>query len=182
MKKVKNLLPRLMIVAAALAASLVMSAHVEAQEAELSPEHRSHIVANCATIKSTLTRIHTNDGPTYVNRNQTYFSISDKLIARFNGRLALSSYDMTQFSRLARDYNAALSSFRIIFGRYDDSMKDLLKIDCKKQPQEFYDAVLAARERRNELHEAVARINTMIDQYGQAVTALDGELKENANE
>lgn len=182
MEKVKNLLPRLTVVAAALAASLALSAHVQAQEAELSPEHRAHIVTNCATTKSTLTRIHTNDGPTYVNRNQTYFSISDKLIARFNGRLALSSYDMTQFSRLARDYNAALSSFRIVFGRYDDSMKDLLKIDCTKQPQEFYNALSTSRERRNELHESVAKINTMIDQYGQAVTALDGELKESANE
>lgn len=182
MEKVKNLLPRLAIVAALLAASLAVSAHAQAQETELSPEHRSHIVANCPTIKSTLTRIHTNDGPTYVNRNQTYFSISDKLIARFNGRLALSTYDVTQFSRLARDYNAALSSFRIIFGRYDDSMKELLKIDCTKQPKEFYDAIATSRERRNELHESVARINTMIDQYGQAVTGLGNQLKENSNE
>lgn len=182
MKIVKNLLPRLTLVAAVLTVSLAVSAHAQAQEVELPAEHRDHIVANCATIKSTLTRIHTNDGPSYVNRNQTYFSISDKLIARFNGRLALSTYDVTQFSRLARDYNAALSSFRIVFGRYDDSMKNLLKIDCTKQPGQFYAAVATVREQRNELHEAVARINTMIEQYGQAVAALDEQLKENANE
>lgn len=183
MEKVKKILPRLALTATLITLSLVFSAsYAQAQEPGISTEHRDYIAANCQPVKSTLARLHTNDGPTYVNRNQTYFSISDKLISRFNGRLALSSYDMTQFSRLARDYNAALSSFRIAFGKYDDTMKALLKIDCSKQPEQFYTAVAAAREQRGQLHEAVARINTMITQYGQAVTALDEQLKEDADE
>ncbi len=168
------------MIAAALFA-LASVAYAQAQESGLSEEHKDHIKVNCHTTKSTLTRLHTNDGPTYVNRNQTYFSISDKLIARFNGRLALSSYDMTQFARLARDYNAALSSFRIVYGRYDDAMANLLKIDCTKQPERFYAAVASAREKRAELHETIAKVNDMISQYGQAVAALGEQLKEDTD-
>ena len=166
------------VVAVAVSVAALAGVYAQAQGIELSDKHRKHIQANCQTVRSTMSRLHANDGPTYVNRNQTYFSISDKLIARFNGRLALSSYDMTQFARLARDYNAALSNFRIVYGRYDDAMSRLVKLDCQKQPEQFYNAAASARERRTELHEATAKINDMIQQYGQAVTLLSDQMKE----
>lgn len=152
----------------------------------MTDEHIARIKSNCASALATLGQIRTNDALVYVNRNQSYFSISDKLIARLNSRLALNRFDTTPLAKIATEYNGALTDFRTAYNDYSRVMTDLVKIDCSRQPVGFYDKVGEAREMRQDVYDAIKKLHTIIDQYRQAVDTFKQQhltkLKANTNE
>jgi hypothetical protein len=137
--------------------------------------HIAKIRANCQAVLFTLGQIHSNDAPAYINRNQTYFSISDKLMARLNSRLTLNRYDATQLVKTASDYNNQLTKFRSAYKSYDDSMSDVLKTNCTKEPVTFYDKVSSARDARQKVHDIADQLTSLISQYEQQVQAFKDE-------
>lgn len=152
-------------------ATLLSVVPVFAQQATemMTDEHISRIKSNCQGALGTLARIHANDAPEYINRNQTYFSISDKLMAHLNSRLTLNRFDATQLVKTSSDYNTALAQFRSAYKQYDDMMTDLLRINCVKQPVTFYDSVNETRQQRAKVQEAVQQLKNLLDQYRQDV-------------
>lgn len=141
-----------------------------AQSAGMTDEHIARIKSNCQGALGTLGRIHANDAPLYINRNQTYFSISDKLMAHLNSRLTLNRYDATQLVKTASEYNTTLAKFRTAYKQYDDTMSELLRMDCRRQPVSFYDKVAETRAQRQKVNDAVRQLKSLIDQYRDGVT------------
>lgn len=140
-----------------------------AQSAGMTDEHIARIKSNCQGALGTLGRIHANDAPMYINRNQTYFSISDKLMAHLNSRLTLNRYDATQLVKIASEYNTTLATFRTAYKQYDDTMSEVLRMDCRRQPVSFYDKVGETRAQRQKVNEAVQKLKSLIDQYRDGV-------------
>ena len=154
-----------------LASFVLMSVSVSAQ-AGMTDEHIARIKSNCQEALGTLSLIHANDAPMYINRNQTYFSISDKLMARLNSRLTLNRFDATELVKVASEYNETLAKFRSAYKQYDDTMSEVIRIDCRRQPVSFYDKVAETREQRAKVNEAVVRLKSLIDQYRDGVNAF----------
>lgn len=152
----------------------------------MTDEHIARIKSNCVSALATLGQIKTNDALVYVNRNQSYFSISDKLIARLNSRLALNRFNTTPLAKLAGEYNTALGDFRSAYNDYGRVVAELVKIDCSRQPVGFYDKVGEARELRQDVYEAIKKLHIIIDQYREAVDTFKTQnitqLRANANE
>lgn len=158
---------------ALIATSFVLtSIPVSAQTVGMTDEHIARIKSNCQGALGTLSRIHANDAPMYINRNQTYFSISDKLMARLNSRLTLNRFDATQLVRISGEYNEALARFRTAYKQYDDTMSEVLRIDCRRQPVSFYDKVTETREQRKKVNDAVQQMKALIDQYRDNVQSF----------
>lgn len=171
MKKQLLFIPGLAIVIGVFAS---MSTH--AQEAPvLTDDHISRIQTNCQPTLATLNRIHANDTPVYINRNQAYFSISDKLIARLNSRLALNRYDTAPLVKLANEYNSELTKFRTLYKQYDTAMADLTKRNCTKQPVGFYETVTDVRKQREAVHAVIAKLHAIITQYRTAIDVFESE-------
>lgn len=139
----------------------------------MTDSHVALIRANCQAARITLGQIHANDAPAYINRNQTYFSISDKLMARLNSRLTLNRYDATELVKTASDYNSELARFRTAYKAYDDAMTDALKANCAKEPVGFYDRVAAARAARQDVKDSVDSLTGLIVQYRQQVQSFE---------
>jgi hypothetical protein len=151
-------------------ATVVLTAiPVGAEQPGMTDEHIARIKTNCRTALSTLGIIHANDAPTYINRNQTYFSIGDKLMSRLNSRLTVNHYDVSGLASTTGNYNEALTEFRNAYKLYDDTMADILHIDCVKQPVSFYDKVAEARQQRQKVNESLQRLKDLIGQYQQGV-------------
>ena len=168
-------------------AAILSGLSVRAQTVDtMTDDHVARIKTNCQSAIATLDQIHANDAPVFINRNQTYFSISDKLIARLNSRLALSRYDTTTLVKIANDYNNELTHFRTVYKQYDDAMADLVRKDCWHQPVGFYDTTSNVRELRQTVHESISRLHDLIGQYRQAVDAFQAQhetqLKANVND
>lgn len=153
---------------------LLASVPARAQDAApMTDTHISRIRNNCQSALATLSQLHANDGPVFVNRNQTYFSISDKLIARLNARLAVNRYDTSSLVNISNDYNEALTDFRTAFKEYDSAMKELVRMDCGRQPVGFYDKVDDVQELRGKVNASIKKLHTVIDQYRQAVATFE---------
>jgi hypothetical protein len=168
----KRLLLFLLLVTFGATASLPALAQ---ESPSLTDDHITRIQTNCQSAIATLNQIHANDTPVYINRNQAYFSISDKLIARLNSRLALNRFDTTPLVKIANDYNSELIKFRATYKEYDTAMADLVKRNCSKQPVGFYETVGSVRELRAEVHTVIAKLHELIDQYRAAVDVFEAE-------
>lgn len=152
----------------ALGSAIAVTAHAQ-ETPTMTDEHITRIKSNCPGALSTLTRIHANDAPIFINRNQAYFSVGDKLMGRLNSRLALNRYDTTLLTKITNDYNAQLIKLRTTYKQYDDTMADLLRINCRLQPVSFYDKVASARELRSKVNAIIIKLKEDTDEYQQAV-------------
>ncbi|MFZ2545187.1 MAG: hypothetical protein WAW80_04375 [Candidatus Saccharimonadales bacterium] len=143
-----------------------------AQETTMTDEHITRIKSNCPAALSTLTRIHANDAPIYINRNQTYFSVSDKLMAKLNSRLTLNRFDASQLVKITSEYNVQLAKFRTVYKQYDDIMTDLLRVNCRLQPVSFYDKVAIAKIKRQKVNDSVTELKRLLDMYNTNVNTF----------
>ncbi|MDB5183420.1 MAG: exported protein of unknown function [Candidatus Saccharibacteria bacterium] len=164
------------VISLALMATLFVTAPAFAQATTtMTDGHIAKIRTNCQAAILTLGQIHANDAPAYINRNQTYFSISDKLMARLNSRLTLNRYDATQLVKTASEYNSELAKFRTAYKTYDDSMSTAANMDCIKEPVSFYDRVSDARDARQAVRDIVDQLTSLINQYQQQVQAFQAQ-------
>ena len=165
---------------------IAMTAPATAQESPtMTDEHVARIKSNCRLAIATLGQIHANDAPVYINYIQTYYSISDKLMARLNSRLTLNRYDATQLVGTASEFNDTLADFRRAYRLYDEAMNDLIRMDCRSQPVTFYDRVSEARELRQNVQDITQKMSKYIDEYLTNVRdfRLENDLvKESRNE
>lgn len=169
----------ILVVAAVL---VVLPAH--AQSEGLSDEQITAIRQNCQQIRATLSQIHTNDSPVYINKNQTYFSIGDKLMARLNSRLTLNSYDASDLVRTSSNYNHELQNFRSQYKVYEELLSDTIRTDCKQNTEQFYNKLSATRDARSTVHDTTMKLRDYINQYSNQVQQFDQKhfSKEASNE
>ena len=170
----KPLLKKVALIA--VASTFFVTAPVFAQvTTTMTDAHITRIKANCQAAVVTLGQIHSNDAPAYINRNQTYFSVSDKLMARLNSRLTLNRYDATQLVKTASAYNDQLVKFRTAYKTYDDAMNEALRADCTKEPVGFYDKVITAQTARQTVKDAADQLTVLINQYQQQVQLFEND-------
>lgn len=138
---------------------------VSAQNSVLSDQQIAQISSNCLTTKNTLAQLHASDALLRVNRGQVYESMYTKLIDRFNARVASNKLDHDDLSNTAQQYSSTLDTFRLDYQAYEEQLAKTLEIDCTKKPTQFYDGVILARIKRDQVHADVLKLNQYIDQY-----------------
>lgn len=131
----------------------------------LSEEHIGRIVANCTSAKASLQQLHRSDASLRVNRGQLYESISTKLMARLNSRIALNRLDGSDLVSAAAQYEQGVARFRSSYQVYEEQLTALLRINCQKQPEEFYYQTLEVRALRQAVAASVAEVNNNSLEY-----------------
>jgi hypothetical protein len=154
-------------------ASLVAFVKVSAVSSDLSEQQIQNIRQNCLSIKTTLNQLHASDALLRVNRGQIYESMSIKLMAKFNDRVANNNQDNSSLTDITNKYNSTLDSLRSHYISYEGHLSAAISIDCSKQPVSFYDAVQVASGDREKVHSDINKLNQMVDQYGAAVNEFE---------
>ena len=134
--------------------------------APLSNDQLTQIKQNCVRVKSTLRRIHANDGLVRVNQGQQYEVIATRLMAPLNSRIALNRLDGVELAKTTVEYNTQLTAFRSEYRQYEEKLSELLRTDCTDQPVEFYYLIKPVRERRKRVADVALRLNQLLSQYG----------------
>jgi len=164
----------------ALGSALFLSVAAKADDTPTMTEaHIERIRANCVEAQSTLGQLHASDALLRVNRGQLYESISTKLMAPLNSRVALNRLDGVGLVAAATSYEQGLASFRSNYQQYEEAMSRALKIDCIKQPVAFYDAVADARLKRKITHDNTLQLHTVIQEYKNAFEEFAKKFQEN---
>lgn len=147
--------------------------NVFAESPALSDQQITVIQNNCASAKNTLNQLHVSDTLLRVNMGQIYESMSTKLMDKFNSRIAYNRLDNANLVSAAKNYVSALDVFRLDYQSYEEQLASTLSIDCVNQPVAFYDAVLLAHQKRNQVHTDVSNLNQYIDEYKLAVEQFE---------
>ncbi len=143
----------------------------------LSGSHKQQIISNCTSVKSSLNQLHRSDASLRVNRGQMYEVVGTKLMARLNGRLVANRLDASTLVSTAARYDTALLNFRDTYKRYEEQLSTLLRVDCTKQPETFYRALLDVRAKRTEVHKSVTNLNSIMSDYHQDFIDFSNEYE-----
>ena len=141
-----------------------------------------NVRSRCDSLQSSLGRLHTSDALLRVNVGQTYNSISVRLMARLNSRLALNRIDSLETVEIANRFDQLRVEFAANYNDYETAMSSLVKIDCKQKPAEFYAQLLTTRDLRLRLAETVKLLNGSISDYRTAVERVKSGLGGGNNE
>jgi len=137
-------------------------------EAPMTEAHIARIRNNCIDAQATLNRLHAGDALQRVNQGQLYESISTKLMAPFNSRVALAHLDGVALVSLTTTYDQELSTFRTDYQQYEEGMSNLLEMNCTNQPVAFYDAVADVRAKRQTVHDDITALQKTVQDYQNA--------------
>ena len=131
----------------------------------MTEDHIARIRDNCVDAQSSLAQIHASDALLRVNRGQLYESISTKLMAPLNSRIALNKLDGGSLTTVTVAYESALDKFRNDYQDYEQALSAALQINCRNQPVAFFDSVRAARDDRTKVHDDITSLQGMIEKY-----------------
>jgi len=152
---------------------------VKAQEnAPMTEAHIERIRSSCVDAQSSLSQLHASDALLRVNRGQLYESISTKLMAPFNSRVALNRLDSAGLPAVASQYDKQLAAFRLSYQQYEEAMTKTLRINCALQPVAFYDSVNDTREKRKITHDSTIELHKTIQGYKAEFEAFAKEFQE----
>jgi hypothetical protein len=159
-------------------AGFVALQHVALADTEgpMTEPHIARIRQNCVEAQSSLFQIHASDALLRVNRGQLYESISTKLMAPLNSRIALNKLDGGALVSITLNYEKTLNDFRTDYQVYELSLSQVLNIKCTDQPVSFYDGVRAARDARSKVHNDVLALQDAITKYRAAFEAFSSQV------
>ena len=150
---------------------------VFAQGTSLAEQQIILIQDNCISSKTTLNQLHVSDALLRVNMGQAYESMTTKLMDKFNNRISSNSLSNSDLVAVSKDYVSALDGFRLDYIAYEAQLSLALKVDCEKQPVDFYDAISVAYKGRNIVHDDVLKLNQYIDKYQLALDKFEKDYQ-----
>lgn len=152
--------------------TLALFAGSPAHAEDLTPDQTERVKANCVSIKTSLSQLHTSDALLRVNRGQVYLSLANNLMDTFNARLGSNRLDNRAMVTSATNYRSTFRDFYNNYISYEQKLAETLRTDCVAQPNTFYNLLQEARELRLKVHGDVQRLHQHIDDYRTSVSAF----------
>lgn len=131
-------------------------------------ERIDQIKSVCKSVQTTINQIHVNDALARVNLGREYEDFSSKLLEPFNARVELNKLDHADLKNVTDKYNRHLSAFREAYRNYDNTMTDIINIDCTANTEKFYDLIIKARSERMKVGQQTLLLSQDASQYKDA--------------
>lgn len=144
----------------------------------ITEEQKGIISANCSSIKFRLQKVQ-KDGPkSRVHIGAQYEALSTGLMMNLNLRLVKNNLADANIASQQSDFVAERDKFKNNFVSYSQSLDELINVDCRTEPEKFYEKLEKVREKRGAINENISRINKIIKEHRESVV----KLKEKVNE
>lgn len=157
---------RVLIISAILVSLTSATVRAEDQSSLLLTDAQiAQVSQRCVQVQSVLFRLRANDGLRRVTLGRQYETISTKLMAPLNSRIAINKLDGVELTKTTVDFNKQLDDFRAKYQTYEQAVSNLIGLKCKDQPVTFYDGIIMARDQRSQVRVSVEKLNTLLAQY-----------------
>ncbi|RWZ79595.1 MAG: hypothetical protein EOT04_00920 [Candidatus Chaera renei] len=145
--------------------------------ASLTEQKIATIRQNCVDAQSNLQRIQRSDVVARTNRGRSYEETL-RLMAAFNGRLAYNKINEPRLNEIATELQKSFTTFYGNYTDYENTLEQVIKINCSEQPVSFYQQLVQARDKRKQLKNDVDAMQRLIDEYAARVATLKAKLQE----
>lgn len=156
------------------ACSILFALIISTPAEGLSDEQRGAISQSCPTIKQSLRQLQKVDSRTRTYLGTTYETIINKFIVPLNIRLVKNN--RPSLPGIQSEFVTTQLRFRDSYTEYMREMENLLAIDCRAQPDEFYQHLETVREKRETLRTTTVRLAELSSDQYKAVKKLRDSL------
>lgn len=138
----------------------------------ISEEQKTAIMEHCDVIKDSLRMVQRQDARTRVYLGGHYEAILTKFIVPLNVKLVENSLSDVNFVNNQNDYVNIKKAFANDFIDYQKKLEELVAMDCKMEPEQFYDKLMSVRKRRRVMEQDVIKISELIETHMKLVKTL----------
>ncbi len=144
--------------------------------AELTEEQIGNISTNCASIKLRLKQIQKNDARSRVYLGAQFETVSSNLMMNLNLRLVKNDIANANISRQQTEYASEREAFKSDYISYSQELENLISINCKDEPQRFYEQLESVRARRADVAKHVKRLSEMTAEHRKSILDMRDSL------
>jgi uncharacterized protein with gpF-like domain len=134
------------------------------------------ISQTCSSIKLQLKNIQKTDAKNRAKLGSYYEMINSNLMLNLNLRLVKNNMANANLSQLQTSFASERDYFKTAYTSYQRTLDDLIAIDCREKPQEFYDQLEKVRTKREKVNTSTARLLDIIEEHRAEVLGLKESL------
>ena len=153
------------------------SANFSFAKTSLTDEQIGAISQNCSSIKGQLKAVQVADSRYRVLLGSYYESVATNLMMNLNSRLIKNGISNTDIYNQQASFISERERFKADFSGYSQALDNLLSIDCKNEPQKFYNQLEKVRRKRSDVYWSTWRLRETLDYHRESVIELRKELK-----
>ena len=136
----------------------------------------SAIVEKCDVIRDNLRKVQKEDAKVRVYLGGYYDAILTRFITPLDVRLVENNLSNAGLIENQNDFAEAKTLFANDFVKYQQELEELVGMDCKGEPEKFYDRLVIVRQKRKIMAQDVLKIRSLISEHVKLVTELKGKL------
>lgn len=134
------------------------------------------IVKHCDTIKEDLKKVQKEDARVRVYLGGYYETILMKFITPLNVRLVENNLSSASLVENQNKFAASKTTFADDFITYQQGLEELVGMDCKEKPEEFYEKLTIVRQKRKTMAQDVLKMRSLISEHIKLVEGLKGKV------
>lgn len=150
----------------------------QTSKATLSQEKSSAISNSCSSIRQSLKNLQRADSHARTYFGAIYETVFSKYLKPLNLRLVNNDLSNPDLSNLQTSFAAKRTTFSEDFITYSKSLEELIAIDCRLDPDSFYQKLLETREKRAKVASDVKNLNQLMTDSVKLTEKLKGTLNE----
>lgn len=154
------------------------------KEANVSPsvERLSNISQNCGSIRNSLKLLQRSDSRARTYFGSIYETVSSKYLIPLNLRLVKNNISDISLIDLQSSIATDRSAFSTDFIAYSKSLEELIDLDCRLNPEDFYEKLVETRELRKTVASDMDKINESLVKSVKSVKKLEDSLDDKTEE
>ncbi len=169
---------RRVIISLLLVASLILSPLSTTNAIDLDDDRIGAISQNCSIIKERLRRIESAGARSRVYLGTQYESIYSGLMSNLSLRLMRNGIANQDIADQQATFKSERERFRNDFIGYSQELKNLIAMDCRNNPQDFYRQLEKTRTKREDITKSIRRMNDIIEEHRETVIGLRNKTEE----
>ncbi|MBQ6320845.1 hypothetical protein IJI17_01315 [Candidatus Saccharibacteria bacterium] len=168
---------------ALLAVSLCLATFAAPAFAEETPSTKTpsesqliNISENCSSIRQSLKLLQRSDARARTYFGAIYETASSKYITPLNLRLVKNNLSSVALINLQTSLSTTRANFNADYIDYAKSLEELIALDCRLEPAQFYAKLESTREKRQILAEDAKTMNAMLANSVKSVELIKENL------
>ncbi|MBR2753852.1 hypothetical protein IKD82_01685 [Candidatus Saccharibacteria bacterium] len=134
------------------------------------------LVDKCSEIHEKLKTVQKNDAKVRVFLGGKYETILNDYMVPLNVRLVENNISNSNLIDVQNDFAETRVVFSNDYVNYQQNLENLASIDCKAEPEKFYDELVIVRKKRITMEQDVLKMRSLITKYVKLVTELKGKI------
>ena len=141
----------------------------------ITEKQEAAIVDRCEIIRDGLKEVQKNDARARVHLGGRYESILSKFIMPLNMRLVENNLPSADLVENQNSFAETKTLFVNDYINYQQELEELVAMDCKNEPNDFYEKLVKVRQKRKTMQQDVLKLRTLITNQIKIVIGIKGK-------